>query len=131
MITSTPPPPALPLFVCSHLFTRVCVCVFDDGGATGVGQVTFFHLFHHCSITVIVGSVLPFDFNGDMYLPIMLNSIVHVLVYLHYVLTALRRHSWWSRHLTSLQLAQFVVIFVQSAAALYYGPSCGSPDFVK
>lgn len=23
-------------------------------------QVTFFHLFHHCSITVIVGSVLPF-----------------------------------------------------------------------
>eukprot|EP00904_Undaria_pinnatifida_P008852 jgi/Undpi1/5097/HiC_scaffold_19.g08449.m1 len=94
-------------------------------------QVTFFHLFHHCSITVIVGSVLPFDFNGDMYLPIMLNSIVHVLVYLHYVLTALGRHSWWSRHLTSLQLTQFVVIFVQSAAALYYGPSCGSPDFVK
>lgn len=49
------------------------------------------------------------DFNGDMYLPIMLNSIVHVLVYLHYVLTALGRHSWWSRHLTKLQLTQFVV----------------------
>ncbi|CAM9272137.1 unnamed protein product [Pylaiella littoralis] len=94
-------------------------------------QVTFFHLFHHCSITVIVGSVLPFDFNGDMYLPIMLNSIVHVLVYLHYVLTALGRHSWWSRHLTKLQLTQFVVILVQSATALYRGPGCGSPDFVK
>eukprot|EP00752_Nemacystus_decipiens_P010947 g9729.t1 len=96
-------------------------------------QVTFFHLFHHCSITVIVGSVLPFDFNGDMYLPIMLNSIVHVLVYLHYVLTALGKPSWswWSRHLTRLQLAQFVVILVQSATAFYRGPSCGSPDFVK
>eukprot|EP00903_Cladosiphon_okamuranus_P010510 g9941.t1 len=96
-------------------------------------QVTFFHLFHHCSITVIVGSVLPFDFNGDMYLPIMLNSIVHVLVYLHYVLTALGKQSWswWSRHLTQLQLAQFVVILIQSATAFYRGPSCGSPDFVK
>lgn len=49
------------------------------------------------------------DFNGDMYLPIMLNSIVHVLVYLHYVLAALGRQSWWSRYLTSLQLTQFLV----------------------
>ncbi|CBN74023.1 conserved unknown protein [Ectocarpus siliculosus] len=94
-------------------------------------QVTFFHLFHHCSITVIVGSILPFDFNGDMYLPIMLNSIVHVLVYLHYVLSALGKHSWWSRHLTKLQLTQFAVILVQSATAFYRGPDCGSPDFVK
>lgn len=46
-----------------------------------------------------------------MYLPIMLNSIVHVLVYLNYVLTALGKQSWswWSRYLTQLQLAQFVV----------------------
>lgn len=49
------------------------------------------------------------DFNGDMYLPIMLNSIVHVLVYLHYVLAALGRHSWWSPYLASLQLTQFLV----------------------
>ncbi|CAM9917889.1 unnamed protein product [Ectocarpus sp. 8 AP-2014] len=66
-----------------------------------------------------------------MYLPIMLNSIVHVLVYLHYVLSALGKHSWWSRHLTKLQLTQFAVILVQSATAFYRGPDCGSPDFVK
>lgn len=29
-------------------------------------QVTFLHLFHHASITVIVGSLMPFDFGGDM-----------------------------------------------------------------
>lgn len=55
-----------------------------------------------------------------MYLPIMLNSIVHVLVYLHYVLTALGKQSWswWSRHLTKLQLAQFVVRFCRLCSPL-------------
>ena len=48
-------------------------------------QVTFLHLFHHSSITIVVGSILPYDFNGDMFLPILLNSIVHVLMYLHYL----------------------------------------------
>ena len=45
-------------------------------------QVTFLHLFHHSSITVVVGSLLPFDYNGDMYLPIMLNRSVAA----HYIL---------------------------------------------
>ncbi|CAM9439819.1 unnamed protein product [Phaeothamnion confervicola] len=94
-------------------------------------QVTFLHLFHHSSITVIVGSVLPFDFNGDMFLPILLNSSVHVLVYSHYILTALGLHAWWSPYLTSAQLGQFAVILAQSLVAFWEGPRCGSPDFVK
>ncbi|CAM9315700.1 unnamed protein product [Choristocarpus tenellus] len=44
-----------------------------------------------------------------MYLPIMLNSLVHVLVYLHYVFTALGMNSWWGPYLAGLQLTQFVV----------------------
>lgn len=62
------------------------------------------------------------DFNGDMYLPIMLNSIVHVLVYLHYVLAALGRHSWWSPYLASLQLTQFVV---SAGLFVWGGRLCG------
>lgn len=57
-------------------------------------QVTFLHLFHHSSITVVVGSILPFDYNGDMYLPIMLNSANHMLVYLHYLLATLGLKVW-------------------------------------
>lgn len=52
-------------------------------------QVTFLHLFHHSSITLVVGSILRFDYSGDMFLPIVLNSIVHVLMYSHYFVTAL------------------------------------------
>ena len=44
-------------------------------------QVTFLHLFHHSSITFVVGSIVRFDYSGDMFLPILLNSIVHVLMH--------------------------------------------------
>lgn len=51
--------------------------------------MTFLHLFHHSSITIVVGSILRFDYSGDMFLPILLNAIVHVLMYSHYFVTAL------------------------------------------
>ena len=94
-------------------------------------QVTFLHLFHHSSITIVVGSILPFDYNGDMYLPIMLNSANHMLVYLHYLLATLGLNSWWAPYITSLQLAQFIIIFGQSLLSYRVGPTCGSPDFAK
>eukprot|EP01034_Spumella_vulgaris_P022798 gene22798-28960_t len=94
-------------------------------------QVTFLHLFHHSSITVVVGTILPFDYNGDMYLPIFLNSTNHMLVYLHYLLATLGLTSWWSSYITSLQLIQFILIFAQSLMSYRLGPQCGSPDFAK
>jgi len=94
-------------------------------------QVSFLHIFHHCSINIVVGLIIPHDYNGDMYLPILLNALVHVLMYSHYLVTALGINSWWKQYLTSLQLLQFCAITTQSAMAYYYGPSCGSPDYAK
>ena len=94
-------------------------------------QVTFLHLFHHSSITVVVGTIFPFDYNGDMYLPILLNSANHALVYLHYLLATLGLQSWWSPYITTLQLGQFLIIFLQSLIAYFRGSDCGSPDFAK
>ncbi|CAM9849118.1 unnamed protein product [Chrysoparadoxa australica] len=94
-------------------------------------QVTFLHLFHHSSITVVVGSALPFDFAGDLYAPILLNSLVHVLVYLHYMLASMGIQAWWSPFLTALQLGQFAFIFIQQCLAYNAGPLCGPHDFVK
>ena len=93
-------------------------------------QVTFLHLFHHASITVVVGANFIYDFNGDMFWPILLNSFVHVLMYSHYLATAMGIHSWWRKYLTSLQLVQFVGITFANALAYYRGPSCGY-DFLN
>eukprot|EP00937_MAST-01D_sp_MAST-1D-sp2_P001867 g1867.t1 len=94
-------------------------------------QVTFLHVFHHSSITLVVGSILRYDFSGDMYLPILLNAVVHVLMYSHYLVTALGIRSWWRQYLTTLQLAQFCLIASQSIIAWRAGPACGAPDFAK
>lgn len=94
-------------------------------------QVTFLHLFHHSSITVVVGSILPFDYNGDMYLPILLNSANHTMIYLHYLLATLGLRSFWAPYITSMQLTQFCMIFAQSLLSYRIGPSCGTPDFAK
>jgi elongation of very long chain fatty acids protein 4 len=94
-------------------------------------QVTLLHLFHHSSITIVVGTILPFDYNGDMYLPILFNSASHMLVYLHYLLASLGIQSLWAKYITSMQLGQFIIIFGQSLISYRVGPTCGSPDFAK
>ena len=94
-------------------------------------QVTFLHVFHHSSITLVVGSILKYDYSGDMYLPIVLNAFVHVLMYSHYLVTALGIKSWWRKYLTTLQLSQFCLIATQSVLAWRAGPACGAPDFAK
>lgn len=94
-------------------------------------QVTFLHVFHHCSINIVVGLILPFEFSGDMYLPILLNAIVHVLMYSHYLVSALGLSTPWKPYLTSCQLMQFTLIATQSARSLMSGDSCGGPYFGK
>lgn len=94
-------------------------------------QVTFLHIFHHSSITVVVGMILPQAFSGDMYLPILLNALVHCIMYSYYALTSIGYRFWWKKYLTSLQLIQFVLISTQSLLAWRRGPHCGTPDFAK
>jgi len=94
-------------------------------------QVSFLHVFHHSSVTIIFATCIPYDFNGDLFLPILLNGTVHVLMYSHYLLTALGVKSWWRTYLTSLQLGQFCLIAYQNINAWIKGPQCGAPDFEK
>jgi len=94
-------------------------------------QVTVLHLFHHSSIAVVVGSILPYDYGGDMFLPILLNAIVHVLMYSHYLCTIMKIKTWWNQYLTSLQLIQFLLISSQNILSYRAGPECGPPDWAK
>jgi len=94
-------------------------------------QVTFLHVFHHCSINIVVGVVLPYDYNGDMFLPILLNSTVHVLMYTHYAVSILGGKTPWRQYLTTMQLMQFCLISAQSVISLSRGGECGAPTFAK
>ena len=58
----------------------------------------------------------------------MWNSLVHVLMYSYYFLAAAgpaaQRYLWWKKYLTSMQMVQFLVVFVHCLVPLIH-PSCG------
>lgn len=74
---------------------------------------------------------LRYDLNGDTYLPALANSLVHVLMYSHYLLSAFGINTWWKKQLTSLQLVQFLIVMAQSVLSLARGRICGFPDWLK
>lgn len=80
---------------------------------------------------MVVGSLLKHDYGGDMFLPILLNAIVHTLMYSHYLCTVFKIKTPWNKYLTSLQIIQFILISAQSVLAYRAGPSCGAPDWGK
>ncbi|KAL6068563.1 hypothetical protein STEG23_000966 [Scotinomys teguina] len=91
------------------------------------GQVTFLHVFHH--------SVLPWSWwwgikiapGGMGSFHAMVNSSVHVVMYLYYGLSALgpvaQPYLWWKKHMTAIQLTQFVLVSLH-ISQYYFMPSC-------
>ncbi|GLH03288.1 Elongation of very long chain fatty acids protein, partial [Gryllus bimaculatus] len=62
----------------------------------------------------------------------LINNIVHVIMYFYYMMAAMgpeyHKYLWWKRHLTTLQLVQFGLVFVHSAQVLFF--DCGYPKLV-
>jgi len=94
-------------------------------------QVSFLHVYHHMSITIMVAIFLRYDSNGDCCLAAVANGLIHVFMYSHYFASVLKINTWWRKHLTTMQLAQFTSIFTQACMMLAKGPGCGYPDWTK
>lgn len=92
-------------------------------------QITFLHCYHHVSIIVVVWCYSRFSSGGDEWVPAALNSVVHVFMYSHYAAMTLGVRAPWKPLLTSMQLAQFCVIALQSY--LSWTRQCGWADFLK
>ncbi|XP_025062701.1 elongation of very long chain fatty acids protein 1 isoform X1 [Alligator sinensis] len=90
-------------------------------------QVTFLHVFHH--------SVLPWSWwwgarfgpGGMGSFHAMVNSMVHVVMYFYYGLSAagpaFQKYLWWKKHITAIQLLQFVIVSIH-ISQYYFMPSC-------
>ncbi|XP_050520234.1 elongation of very long chain fatty acids protein AAEL008004-like [Daktulosphaira vitifoliae] len=78
-------------------------------------QVTFLHIYHHVNMVITCWFSLKYIKDTEQLLLVgLLNSFVHVIMYSYYFLSALGPHMakylWWKKYLTSLQIAQFVLI---------------------
>lgn len=76
-------------------------------------QLTFLHKYHHSSMFLVWWTAVRFVPGGSAIVPIVVNSLVHVLMYTYYGVSAIgprmQKYLWWKRHLTIIQLVQFFV----------------------
>ena len=89
-------------------------------------QITFLHVYHHASIFVIWWLIVYFAPGGEAYFSAALNSFVHVVMYGYYLWSSyapklkdgqrphLLHPARYKQYITSMQLTQFVAMFVQA-----------------
>ena len=89
----------------------------------------FLHVYHHAA-TALLAFVQLRSNTSVQWLPIGLNLMVHVLMYYYYMMSALGVNVWWKKHLTSLQIIQFVLdlVFCYWASIRYWGSGQFLPD---
>lgn len=96
-------------------------------------QVTFLHVYHHASMFFLWWIGIKWVAGGLSTMGALLNSIVHVIMYSYYALSALgpamRKYLWWKKHITHLQLLQFTLAIIHSVHALYI--DCNFPKWMQ
>ncbi|XP_060939649.1 ELOVL fatty acid elongase 8a [Limanda limanda] len=93
-------------------------------------QLTFLHIYHHATMIFNWWAGVKYVAGGQSFLIGLINSLVHVLMYLYYGLAALgpsmTKYLWWKRYLTSLQLLQFFIVTLHTTYNLF--ADCDFPD---
>ncbi|KAF9802520.1 hypothetical protein SFRURICE_013707 [Spodoptera frugiperda] len=77
-------------------------------------QITFLHLYHHTSMVTWTWLHFMYHPTDNFVVVGMLNSFVHVLMYAYYGISSLgpayAKYIWWKKHLTKVQLIQFILV---------------------
>ena len=64
---------------------------------------------------------LNVGYDGDVYLTIVLNGLIHTVMYTYYFVSLHTKEIWWKSALTMCQMVQFVVMNAQAIYMLYSG----------
>jgi len=91
-------------------------------------QLTLLHVWHHASIVPLFAFYLHTGLGaGSVSTLPLLNSLIHVLMYSHYLVMTLapKINAWWKPLLTGSQICQHVVLMAYMVTNWLYG---GRPD---
>ncbi len=58
-------------------------------------------------------------YDGDVYLTVVLNGLIHTIMYTYYFVTLHTKDVWWKSALTMGQMIQFVLMNAQAGYLLY------------
>ncbi len=82
-------------------------------------KLEFLHWYHH-SMTLFLCYTQLMGRTSISWVPIVLNLCVHVIMYYYYARTAISsKPVWWKKHLTTMQITQFVIDLVAINLAMY------------
>lgn len=92
-------------------------------------QITHLHVIHHTLVAMNVWYLVLFAPEGQTALGLAVNVFVHIIMYSYYFLSTLgpsvRKYLWWKKYLTTIQIAQFVIMIVHMSIPLFV--DCGFP----
>lgn len=95
-------------------------------------QVSYLHLWHHTLMPICAWIGVKFLPGGHGTLLGVINSFVHIIMYSYYLLAAfgpeVQKYLWWKKYLTTLQIVQFLIVFLHSAQLLIY--ECNYPKTI-
>lgn len=84
-------------------------------------QLSFLHVYHHTSIFLFYWLNAHVSYDGDIYLTIVLNGLIHTMMYTYYFITLHTKDVWWKSALTMGQMIQFIMMNAQAGYLLYFG----------
>jgi len=104
-------------------------------------QISFLHVYHHASVFCIWWAIISYAPGGSAYFSAALNSFVHVVMYGYYFWSSFARKlavgerpglfhpAFYKRFITTFQLIQFVLNFIQANYMLWFDPPADFPAF--
>ncbi|XP_055698226.1 elongation of very long chain fatty acids protein 7-like isoform X2 [Phlebotomus papatasi] len=96
-------------------------------------QISFLHLYHHTLMPVCAFIGLKYFAGGHGTLLGLINSFIHVIMYMYYMLAAMgpevQKHLWWKKYLTTLQIIQFLIVFCHTIQ-VQFQPNCNFPKSI-
>jgi hypothetical protein len=89
-------------------------------------QLSFLHVYHHITIFLFYWLNSHVNYDGDIYLTILLNGFIHTVMYTYYFVcmhtkvpeTGKSLPIWWKSSLTMMQMIQFVTMMSQGTYLL-------------
>jgi len=89
-------------------------------------QISFLHVYHHTTIFFIWWMVTFYGPGGEAFQSVILNSTVHVVMYLYYFTSSLQILEGFrnrvKHYITFMQITQFMIMLVQSIYNLLFAP---------
>ncbi|KAK5645110.1 hypothetical protein RI129_006410 [Pyrocoelia pectoralis] len=96
-------------------------------------QISFLHVYHHTGMCVFGWVGTKYVAGGHGCFIGIFNCLVHVIMYFYYLLTAwdkkYKNNVWWKKHLTQLQIAQFVAVTIH-LLLIFFQPNCDYPRWI-